>query len=159
MVMVSSRSAKDSGFFKRVCFDRFDATGTEFAETAPAEVKHPMTGIEVWDNPSNGFTVIDLHYTANPAKRSEEFRKGLKAGLPIRKYRMEYERSWETHEGKPVYEDFNPELHFTAKPIYIEPTLPLILGWDFGLTPACALVQLERDQQDNQRVHCDWGTK
>jgi hypothetical protein len=55
---------------------------------------------------------------------------------------MEYEKSWQTYEGKPVYEDFNKTIHVVRGTIEPEPGIPLLLGWDFGLTPACVLAQL-----------------
>lgn len=42
-------------------------------------------------------------------------------------------------DGKPVYDEFNSTLH-TAE-FDADPSLPLILAWDFGLTPACLLAQ------------------
>ena len=42
--------------------------------------------------------------------------------------------------GKPVYPEWNDDLHCKeVKPIH---GLPLILGFDFGLTPACVICQL-----------------
>lgn len=43
--------------------------------------------------------------------------------------------------GKRVYLEFNPDLHAVEglKPVQGE---PLYLGWDFGLTPACVVMQL-----------------
>lgn len=147
MVKVSSRAVDDKGFFKKVCFDKLDAPDTRFPEIPPVPVQTPMEGVEVWKNPRNEFFVIDLHYTANPAKRGDEFREGLKRNLPIRKYRMEYEKSWETFDGKPVYEDFNERIHVTHTKPKVQLGLPLLLGWDSsGLTPACIIAQLQEDR-------------
>ena len=46
-----------------------------------------------------------------------------------------------TSDGKPVYPEFNDKIH--VSPVDLEPIrgLPLILGWDFGLTPACVIMQ------------------
>ncbi len=147
MIKVSSRSVEDMGFFKKLVFDNLDASDTRFAETPPVPAAVPMEGVEFWVNPRNGFAVLDLHYTANPEKRGDEFREGLKAALPIRKYRMEYEKSWETYDGKPVYEDFNERIHLThVKPKY-HVGLPLLLGWDSsGLTPAVVIGQLQDER-------------
>ena len=139
MTLISSRSP---GFFKKIVFDKLDAMDLTFKEEPPAPVKKPMEGVEIWENPLNKFTVIDLHYTANPEKRSKEWREAIKSSMPIRDFLMEYEKSWQTYEGKPVYEDFNRPLHVVPGTIEPEPGIPLILGWDFGLTPACVIAQL-----------------
>ena len=144
MVMVSTRYP---GFFKKIVYDQLDAKDLNFAEIAPVPMKSPMEGIDVWENPRNGFTVIDLSHRANPAKRSVEFEEGLRKTLPIRLYRMEYGKSWDNFEGKPVYEDFNELIHVT----HVEPKvwvgLPLLIGWDSsGLTPAVTISQLQDEQ-------------
>jgi len=147
MIMISSRATEDGGFFKKIVFDRLDAQSVNFPEIPPTPAKSPMEGVSVWKNPRNEFLIVDVHYTANPAKRGEEFREGLRRTLPIRKYRMEYEKSWETFDGKPVYEDFNENIHITkARPKAIL-GLPLLLGWDSsGLTPAVVVGQYQEDK-------------
>lgn len=44
--------------------------------------------------------------------------------------------------GLPVHPEYNDRLHYANKPLKYDPKLELGLGWDFGLTPACAVVQL-----------------
>ena len=139
MTLISSRSPS---FFKKICYDRFDASDLSFPDTPPMPPKVPMTGIEIWKNPKNGFTVVDLHYTANPAKRSSAWRETVRSEMPLRDFLMEYEKSWQTYDGKPVFEDFIKGTHSTKGHIEIEPGLPLLLGWDFGHTPACLIAQL-----------------
>ena len=146
-IKVSSRSMKDGGFFKKICFDQLEAPDSRFPEIPPVPAKSPMEGVSVWKNPRNEFLVIDLHYTANPAKRGEEFREGLKRTLPIAKFRQEYEKSWETFDGKPVYEDFNERVHATTVEQKVLVGLPLLIGWDSsGLTPAAVLAQLQGER-------------
>lgn len=146
-IKVSSRAIEDKGFFKKIVFDQLDATDIRFAEVPPVEPKSPMEGVSVWKNPRNGFYIIDLHYTANPAKRSPEFREALRREIPVRQFEMEYEKSWMTYEGRPVYEDFNPVLHLTQTKPKLWQGLPLLLGWDSsGLTPACVLGQIQEGQ-------------
>ena len=146
MIKVSSRAIDDGGFFKKIVFDKLDAPDTRFPEIPPVAIQTPMEGVTVWKNPRNEFLVIDLHYTANPAKRGEEFKDALRRTLPIRKYQMEYEKSWETFSGKPVYEDFNERIHVTPIKPKVQIGLPLLLGWDSsGLTPACVVAQLQGD--------------
>lgn len=133
-------SSRSPGFFKKVTFDQMDSLDLTFKETPPAPVHRPLEGVEVWKNPRNRFVVIDLHYTANPAKRGTAWREAVRTSMPVRDFLMEYERSWQTFEGKPVYEDFNKTLHTTG-PIKVEPGVPIFIGWDFGLTPACIIAQ------------------
>lgn len=45
-------------------------------------------------------------------------------------------------EGKPVYPEFNDGFHVAEKDIEPMRGLPLRLGWDYGLTPACAFFQV-----------------
>lgn len=143
-IKVSSRAIEDGGFFKKIVFDQLDSLDGRFPEVPPVEAKSPMEGVLCWKNPKNEFFVIDLHYTANPAKRGDEFREMMRRTLPIRKYMMEYEKTWETYEGRPVYEDFNETLHVTQSKPRFALGLPLLLGWDSsGLTPACVMAQLQ----------------
>lgn len=144
MVMVSTRYP---GFFKKVVYDKLDAKDLNFSEIPPAPPQSPMEGVDVWTNPSNGFTVIDLSHRANPAKRSALFEAELRRSLPKHLYDMEYGKSWSNFEGKAVYEDFNPALHLAATPPQVELGSPLLIGWDSsGLTPAAVLAQLQGDQ-------------
>lgn len=45
-------------------------------------------------------------------------------------------------DGKPVYPEYNDALHCSTEPLRAIPGLPLVLGFDFGLTPACIIGQL-----------------
>lgn len=147
LIMISSRATEDGGFFKKIVFDQLDSPNIRFPEIPPVKAKSPMEGVECWINPKNKFCVIDLHYSANPAKRGEEFRQALKDTLPIRKYRMEYEKSWETYDGRPVYEDFNERIHLAKTKPRVQVGLPLLIGWDSsGLTPAAIIGQLQEDR-------------
>lgn len=139
LTLVSSRSP---GFFKKIVFDQLDSPDLNFAEIPPAEPKHPIPGIEMWQNPQNRFLVFDCHYSASPEKRSADWVKAIRSSLPTRDFLMEYERSWSTYEGLPVYGDFNKDLHVSKSPLVPQVGMPLLLGWDFGLTPACIVAQL-----------------
>lgn len=139
MTLISSRSP---GFFKKIVFDKLDAKDLTFREAPPVPSKKPLEGVEIWKNPKNKFVVVDLHYTADPRKRGEAWRDAVRSSLPVRDFLMEYEKSWQTFEGKPVYEDFNRSLHVSQHAVKPEPGISLLLGWDFGLTPACILAQL-----------------
>jgi hypothetical protein len=84
-----------------------------------------------------------LHYRADPEKRSEEYKAKIKAGIPFKTYMMEYELSWEKFSGLPVFSDFNERIHSVKDVIMPWFGLPLLLGFDFGLTPACVVAQLQ----------------
>ena len=45
-------------------------------------------------------------------------------------------------DGQPVYPEFRDDVHIAADAITPHPNCPLILGWDFGLTPACLVGQI-----------------
>lgn len=47
-------------------------------------------------------------------------------------------------EGLPVYQEYNDDLH-SSNEIDYNPDLPVDFGWDFGLTPACVLLQRDAD--------------
>lgn len=44
-------------------------------------------------------------------------------------------------DGKPVYPSYNDRLHASDTDLIANPKLPIGFGWDFGNTPACAIVQ------------------
>jgi hypothetical protein len=43
--------------------------------------------------------------------------------------------------GKPIYTSFNPEVHVAKQPLQFNPHLPLVIGFDAGLTPAAIFGQ------------------
>lgn len=47
-----------------------------------------------------------------------------------------------TADGKPVYPEFNDRVHTAQSELKPILGLPIILGWDFGLTPAVAICQM-----------------
>lgn len=47
-----------------------------------------------------------------------------------------------TKDGKPVYPEYNDKVHCLEKNVEAERGLPIVLGWDFGLTPACCILQV-----------------
>lgn len=92
----------------------------------------PLLGIETWINPKNGFRVIDLEYTADPDKRSEEFVLQQRAGMPKADYAREYGKKWTVYDGKPVYQDFDEDIHVLKGNIVVPPRCKLISGYDGG---------------------------
>ena len=110
------------------------------------KVYQPMQGLKIWRNDKNKFVIFELHYTADPTKRSDEFKNTVKSSMPHRDYMREYELHWDSFEGLPVFQDWNTQVHGSVDNFYAKPGLPLIRGWDFGLTPACVICQLRDDK-------------
>lgn len=140
LVMISSPGP---GFFKRLVFDQLDHQNEFDPETVLAgQRKSPMPGLNIWRNPKNKFFVFELHYTADPEKRKPEFIQAIKPTMPIRDWQREYELQWDSYDGLPVYGDWMKATHLKRG---LEPQigLPLLRGWDFGLTPACVVAQLQ----------------
>ncbi len=141
MTLISSRSP---GFFQRIVYDALDHNGDIDEENTP-EKGYPLGNDSVitWLNPKNKFLIFDLHYTANPNKATPGFRDAVKNSMPIKSWLVEYERGWEAFDGKPVFEDYNKARHESRIPLEAHLGLPLLCGWDFGLTPACVVAQLQ----------------
>jgi len=106
----------------------------------------PMEGVEIWRNPKNKFTVFQLHYSADPAKKTKEWKENAKCGIPRREWMREYELAWDSWAGMPVYDEFDQKIHGVQGDIDPELGLPLLRGWDFGLTPSVIIAQLVEEQ-------------
>lgn len=100
------------------------------------------TGMRIWKNLKNRWTVLELHYSADPAKRSSEWIDSIRSTMSKSQWDREYELQWRTYSGFRVFEDFSRKMHVNANNQDPFPGLPLLLGFDFGLTPACVISQL-----------------
>lgn len=139
MTLISSRA---QGFFKQIVFDKMDALDLDFPEIPPVPISTPMEGVEVWRNPKNKFVVVDLHYTADPAKRGIAWREAKRSSMPAKDFQQEYEKNWQTFSENPVFEDFNKDTHVRKGQIELEAHLPLLLAFTFGPTPSCIIGQV-----------------
>lgn len=139
--LISSRSPS---FFQRLVYDQIDNQDPIDEENTPPK-QYPFgdDSVIIWKNPKNGFLVFDIHYTANPNKRSPGFKEKVKNQMPLKDFLVEYERNWEAYDGKPVFEDYNKLIHEVRRAAEPELGLPLLIGWDFGLTPAAVVAQLQ----------------
>lgn len=106
---------------------------------------YPMEGVELFVNPKNGFLVFQLHYKADPTKRDPAYIKEIKESMPIRRFKQEYELQWDSFEGLSVFADWDIAIHGVKNDISPNLGLPLLLGFDFGLTPACLVCQMQED--------------
>lgn len=107
----------------------------------PDYASTPRTGISEWRNPRNSFFVCKLHYTADPTKRSGEWRKKTSEGLSLRAWQREYEISWTSPEGEPVVPEFDANFH--VRDTTITRDSKLLRFWDFGaVSPVVLFGQL-----------------
>ena len=110
--------------------------------------KEIIKGLKYWKNPKNNFSVLMLHYTADPYKDpdrhgKEWFEKEQKGALKAL-WNKEMEVDFTTKSGKlifgPEYCDFDSNTHFIDSFQYENPVEQLI-SLDFGQrNPTCALV-------------------
>lgn len=142
MTLVSSPAP---GFFKKLCFDAMDVQGDIQAEEFVPEAITPMQGTRLWLNKKNKFTVFELHYTADPLKRAPSYKESIKNSMPIMEYLREYELNWDTFEGYPVYPEFS-RLHIINEQPEPLHGIPMLIGFDFGLTPAAVIGQQQDDR-------------
>lgn len=57
-------------------------------------------------------------------------------------------------DGKPVYNEYNDQIHCADEDLELYKGVPIFLGWDYGLTPAAVAVQLSPHGQ--LRVVREW---
>lgn len=101
-----------------------------------------MKGITTWRNPQNAFFVVRLHYSADENKGPEWIEQARKGITSTREWDREYEISFESYAGKPVYAGFSRELH-ASEPLKWNPHKPMLRGWDFGFHhPAVVFAQI-----------------
>lgn len=141
MTMISSPAP---GFFKNLVFDQMDGN-TGQANAQEKQHIYPMQGLEIWKNPKNKFVVFQLHYSANPNK-DKAYIENIKSSMPKSQFMQEFELQWESFEGQAVYPDWNERFHGVKESLQPHVGLPLLLGVDQGLTPACVVAQLQGDQ-------------
>lgn len=122
--------------------------GEEITEDLPKgvrieEVRH---GVKLWRNPINKFCVVRVHYSADPRKRTAEWRADARAGIPFAEWMREYEITWSSFEGVPVYaESYSKKFHVSSDRLSWAMDYPVVRGWDFGLDVlgmACLWCQL-----------------
>lgn len=105
---------------------------------SPTEPTELLPGFTTWDNPGNGFHVVKLHYTADPAKRTPEWKSRAMQGMPLRGWQREYELSFEAPLGAAVV----PEFGTTHVRSFAPSKARILCGWDFGqVSPAAVFAQ------------------
>jgi hypothetical protein len=90
----------------------------------------PLEGVTEWRCPRNGIHVVEVHYTADPAKRDPQWKREAQRGMPGRGWQREMEIAWDLAAGEPVLPEYVPALMRRA--IRVAPAARLLRGWDFG---------------------------
>ncbi|MCQ5211169.1 hypothetical protein [Megasphaera massiliensis] len=128
-------SSANPGFFCQL------VTG-QLNEDEPEEEQEPhdvMQGVHEYRR--NGVYVARIHYSADPSKRSEEWRTNEKKGTTTEGWEREYEINWTVSAEPKYYPEFNYNFHVANEELKPVPGRPLIRGWDYGLTPATVIGQ------------------
>lgn len=113
---------------------------------AAATPTSPRHGIEEWTNARNGFRVVQIHFTADPVKRTPAWQAQTFRDMPPRAKRREYDIDWASPEGEPVVPEYEPRLHDRA--LVVDPALRLLRFWDFGFdSPVVLFAQLNHWDQ------------
>lgn len=113
--------------------------GVQVAEDAPKEIKAtaPMQspdipGFAAWTNRLNKFRIVAMHYSADPRKRSAEWKRRESEGVPLSIWLREYEMQFDVSAGRPVYlHEWRPATMLQTG-IKTERSRPIIVGLDFG---------------------------
>lgn len=122
-------------------------------------VRHNMKGIEIAPGirarmNSNGISYVELHYSADPEKCTEEWLAREQAGNPSTNWDREYELAWRVQGGRAVYQGvFNPEVHI-ADDLHFDRKRRLVVAWDFGRDPCATFHQLTKDGRWNMLAEC-----
>jgi hypothetical protein len=107
-----------------------------------AELPPAPPGITVWQNADNGFAVAQVHYTADPEKRSAAWKAKASRGMPPRGWLREYEINFATPQGEPVFPEF--QAGDMVRDVRVLPGARLLRFWDFGnVAPVCLYCQLD----------------
>lgn len=125
-------SSANPGFFSKIVNENLN----EETEEQP-EVSEVLEGMTEYRR--NGAYIARVHYTADPDKRSEEWKAEQKAGTTTAGWEREYEINWNVSLEKPYYSEFRYDFH--VKTVKVDVHRPLEAGLDYGLTPATLIGQ------------------
>jgi hypothetical protein len=125
----------------------------EAGEPEPAQPTEKREGVQSWYS-KEGWFVYWIHYTADEDKRGVEWTQEpdmskpvlpgdpgyARLGMSKRDWKQEMEIDFSVHQGQPFYPEYTDALH--RQPVRAIPNHPLVLGFDFGLTPSTIIGQL-----------------
>lgn len=107
-----------------------------------AKATQPIEGVTEWDNPRNRVHVVELHYTADPAKRTPEWEAEARVGFDRRGFDREFNIKWEIPDGLAVFPEY--EAASMRRPVDVIPNARLYRFWDFGhVCPVTLFAQVD----------------
>lgn len=110
------------------------------------EIEKPE-GYEIFKYPP-GLLKVDGKYITNPNAENlknlvQNYYLNLVPGKSEEEIKVQLMGQYGyIQSGRAVHPEFNDKLHYSDTVIKYDEKVELALGWDFGLTPACAIVQL-----------------
>lgn len=99
------------------------------------EILHESTGLKIVRNTKNRFIVCSLHYTADPSKRSPEWRAEAIAGMNPAQFAKEYEMDYSALYGQRVFTEMQTMREKIIIPEPYKEFGPMQVFWggfDFG---------------------------
>lgn len=105
-----------------------------------------IPGFAAWTN-RNG-RIVAIHYTADPRKRSDEWKQRESAGTPYSIWLQEYEMQFGLRAGRPVFlHEWDPARMLVSR-LPIERNRPVWVSFDFGYhNPAMVCGQMRYGKQ------------
>mgnify|MGYP001614591960 CR=1 FL=1 len=99
-------------------------------------------------NQKNKFTVVRVHYSADPDKNTPEWIAMAKPGMSENAWRREYEIDYTLFAGKPFYQPEFKAHNIALAEIPYKPMETLYRGWDFGFHhPALLITKINEFDQ------------
>lgn len=134
-------SSAGPGYFEQLVYDKIDP-GDPIPPHHYRLPSHLTHGLQLWRNARNGYTVLRIHYTADPKKRAPEWQARTRKGMPAHAWAMEYEIDFTARGGQPALDFFtNNYSRIVIPPFNIPSWWPRIAFGDYGTTnPYCWLL-------------------
>lgn len=102
---------------------------------------HESTGLKIVKNDVNRFAIASLHYSADPAKRSSEWKAEAAAGMPPEKFAREYELDYAAILGAKVFQEItNFKDAIVVPEVDFGPDTRYWAGFDYGIRNASAFL-------------------
>lgn len=108
----------------------------DWAPPPPPEGQKPKPwGVTVSRQRESGFLVMQIHYTADPVKRSQEWYDATHQGVPQEDWEQEYEINWNAKAGRPAIPQIITRRFEIVVPRFTPPAWwPRFSTHDYGTT-------------------------